>query len=316
MFWEESEKSIKKNVWGSDMGYRAIFLTKGCRLSVKNEQLLIDNGDTAKIPLEDIGCIVADSEQVGLNTYLMMKLAEYAVTLIIDNKSHTPCGVYLPFARHSRHLMLLREQIKMTEPAKKKLWKQIVQKKIENQADVLKICGIEQWKEIDSIKTKVKSGDTSNMEGVAAARYFKLLFGKEFMRSQENVVNAMLNYGYAVFRSTIAKNLVVYGFEPSLGIHHKNLLNSFNLADDMIEPFRPIVDLFVKIYAEDAEELDTKMKTRLVDLLNMNVLMNGKFFTASRAADIQIQSLSGFISGKNAELILPTIVELERHRYE
>ena len=298
------------------MGYRVIFLTKGCRLSVKDEQLLIDNGDVARIPLEDIGCIVADSAQVSLNNYLLMKFAEYAIAFISDDKTHTPCGVYIPFARHSRHLQMLQKQIGMTEPAKKRLWKQIVQKKIENQACVLKLCGINEWKEVEDKILLVKSGDTSNMEAVAASRYFKLLFGKDFTRAQENTVNAMLNYGYAVFRGCIARTLVAYGFEPSLGLHHRNMMNSFNLADDMIEVFRPVVDLFVKYYGEETEELDTRIKTRLVDLLNMNVLMNGKFFTCQRAIDLQIQSLSGVINGNDTELILPTVIELERHRYE
>ncbi len=298
------------------MGYRVIFLTGGCKLSVKNEQLMIDNGDTSKVPLEDIGCIIADSPQVIINSYLLMKFSEYGIVFITDGKNHIPCGVHLPFAVHSRHLSVLHEQIKMTEPTKKRLWKSIVIQKIRNQANVLKICGVEEWEEVDSISLKVKSGDTSNMEGTAAAKYFKLLFGKDFTRGSENVVNSMLNYGYAVLRSMIAKNLVAYGFEPSLGIHHKSTLNSFNLADDMIEPFRPIVDLFVRIYAEDEEELTTKVKTRLADLLNMNVLINGKYFTCSRAIELQIQSLSGFINGRNTELDLPIIVELERHRYE
>ena len=298
------------------MGYRVIFLTGGCKLSVKNEQLMIDNGDTSKIPLEDIGCIIADSPQVVINSYLLMKLSEYGIVLITDGKNHIPCGVHLPFAVHSRHLSVLQEQIKMTESTKKRLWKSIVMQKIRNQANVLRICSVEEWEEVDSISLKVKYGDTSNMEGTAAARYFKLLFGKDFTRGSENIVNAMLNYGYAVLRSMIAKNLVAYGFEPSLGIHHKSALNSFNLADDMIEPFRPIVDLFVRIYAEDEEELTTKVKTRLADLLNMNVLINGKYFTCTRAIELQIQSLSGFINGRNTKLDLPTIVELERHRYE
>lgn len=298
------------------MGYRVIFLTKGYRLSVKDEQLMIDNGDVARIPLEDIGCIVADSPQISLNNYLLMKLAEYAIAYISDDTTHTPCGVYLPFVRHSRHLQVLQKQIDMTEPAKKRLWKQIVQKKIENQADVLKLCGINEWKEVYNKKALVKSGDPSNIEGSAAARYFKLLFGRDFTRGQENIINAMLNYGYAIIRGCIARTLVAYGFEPSLGIHHRNMLNSFNLADDMIETFRPVVDLFVKIYGEDTEELDTGMKTRLVDILNMDVLMNGKLFACQRAIDLQIQSLSGVVNGNDTELLLPTVIELERHRYE
>lgn len=298
------------------MGYRVIFITNPCRLSIKNEQLIIDNGEIARVPLEDIECIAADSMQISFNTYILSKAAEYAITLYITDKSHTPCGVYLPFQRHSRHLAVLRSQMEMTEPAKKRLWKYIVTKKIENQAAVLRLCGVEEWKSVDDIKLKVKSGDTSNMEGCAAAKYFKMLFGNDFTRSDDCIINAMLNYGYAVLRSTIAKNIAVYGFEPALGINHKSTLNSFNLADDLIEPFRPIVDLFVKKRYENASELTTALRAELVNLLNADVLINGKHFACARAIELEVVSLSSFMS-KNADaLSLPEIIGLERHRYE
>lgn len=305
-----------KNVEGFNMGYRIIFISNPCRLSVKNEQLLIDNGDMAQISLEDIECIVADSMQITFNSFLLVKLAEYKITFFVTDRSHIPSGAFLPFQQHSRRLAVLRAQINMTEPTKKRLWKKIVAQKIENQAMALRFIGIQEWKEIDILKHKVKSGDVSNMEAVAAAKYFKMLFGAKFTRSEECAVNAMLNYGYAILRSTIAKNVVAYGFESSLGLNHCSTLNGFNLVDDLIEPFRPLVDMFVKSRAENVSELTTSLKAELVDLLNHDVLISGKRFACARATEEEVMSLTSFLNGNVDELNLPSLIGLERHRYE
>lgn len=175
-------------------------------------------------------------------------------------------------------MSVLKQQIDMSVLTKKQFWKQIVQQKIENQATVLKLCNIDGWSSIDCLKQKVHSGDNSNMEAVAASQYFKLLFGKSFTRSQESAVNACLNYGYAVLRSTIEKYLIVYGYEPSLGIFHKSTLNNFNLADDIIEAYRPLIDLFVKRNAENDEEVTTVRKAQIVNLLNVDVIIDSKLF--------------------------------------
>ena len=298
------------------MGYRVLFLANPIKLSVKNEQLLIDNGEVTKVPLEDIECIVADIPQISVNVYLLMKFSEYAITFYVTDKAHHPCGVFLPVSRHSRHMSVLNDQINMSLPTKKKLWKQIVMQKIENQAAVLKLSNIEGWHEIDCIKYKVHSGDTGNMEAVAASKYFKLLFGKTFSRSQENVINACLNYGYAILRSTIEKYLIVYGYEPSIGIFHKSTLNNFNLADDIIEAYRPLIDLFVKYNVTEDEELSTGRKAQLVNLLNADVVIDGKLFACAKAVDNTVQSLTSFISGKRKDLLLPQIIDLEQHKYE
>ena len=213
-------------------------------------------------------------------------------------------------------MSVLNEQIAMSLPTKKQLWKQIVMQKIENQATVLKLYDIDGWQDIDNIKNKVHSGDTTNMEAVAAAKYFKLLFGKEFSRGQENGINACLNYGYAVLRNTIEKYLIVYGYEPSLGIFHKSTLNNFNLADDIIEAYRPLVDLFVKNNAEDDEELSTSKKARILNLLNADVVIDNKLFACAKGIELTVQSLTTFISGKRKDLLLPQIIALEQHKYE
>lgn len=297
------------------MGYRVIFLINPARLYVKNQQLVIDNGDVFKVPLEDIECIAIDSMQITMNSYLLSRLSEYAITLYVTDKTHHLCGTFLPLLRHSKHLSVLKNQLEMTLPNKKKLWKQIVCQKIENQATVLKLCGIDEWKSIDVLKNMVKSGDPDNMEAVAASKYFKLLFGKNYTRTQDNFINPKLNYGYSILRSTISKYLVVYGYEPSLGIFHKSNLNSFNLSDDIIEPFRPIVDLYVKKFALK-DEIDTHTKASLVNLLNCDLIIDNKLFACAKAIELTIKSLSSWYNDKNKSLLLPQIIDLEQHTYE
>lgn len=311
------QKSGKRNEWGlSNMGYRVLFLANPVGLSVKNEQLLIDNGEITKVPLEDIECIVADTLQLNLTARLLSKFSEYAISFYVTDKSHHPCGVFIPVSRHSRHVSVLQSQIDMTLPTKKKLWKQIVSQKIGNQAAAMKLNGVEGWHEIDAIKLKVKSGDSENMEAVAASKYFRMMFGNTFTRSQENGINAALNYGYAILRGTIEKYLVAYGYEPALGIFHKSSLNSFNLADDLIEPYRPLVDLFVRRYAYEDIELTTGRKAQLVNLLNANVIIDNKLYACARAIELTVGSLTGLIQEKRKELLLPYVIDLEHHKYE
>lgn len=154
------------------------------------------------------------------------------------------------------------------------------------------------------------------MEAVAASKYFCILFGNNFTRANDCVTNACLNYGYAVLRSTIEKCLVSYGFEPSLGIFHKSTLNSFNLADDIIECYRPVVDLFTKQYAEEEIEFSKSLRAQLVDILSADVLIDSRYFSVSRAIELTVQSLSGYLNSKRNDILLPSIIELQHHEYE
>lgn len=299
------------------MGYRVLFLANPVKLSVKNEQLLIDNGEVTKIPLEDIECVVADTPRLNITAYLLSRFAFYNTSFFITDNAHHPCGVFLPLSvKHSRHTAVLKSQLEMTLPVKKKLWRQIIRQKIENQAAVLKLMGIDEWREIDNLKLKVKSGDSDNIEAVAASKYFKLLFGNKFTRAGECGTNAALNYGYAILRGTIEKYLMAYGYEPSLGLFHKSSLNSFNLADDIIEPYRPLVDLFTAKFIDDEENLSTAKKAGLVNLLNNDVVIESKLFACARAIEKTVSSLSGFIQGNRDNLLLPEIIDLEQHSYE
>lgn len=298
------------------MAYRNVFISSPANISVKNEQLVLEYGVKRTIPLEDISTIVIDNPQVKLSGSIIARFSENGITVIVSNKQHLPCSVILGMNAHSRHLQMLEAQIDATKPYYKQLWKSIIISKINNQAQALKIMGCEKWQEVASLAPRVKSGDTDNAEAVAANLYFRLLFGKGFSRGNENAINSSLNYGYAIMRSSIAKQISAYGFEPSLGIFHHSQLNNFNLADDLIEPFRPVVDLYVAHSVSADDSFGTNEKAALLDLLNADVAVDNKNYAVSYAIELTVKSLTTAIKDGKTEILLPKIIPLRMHEYE
>ena len=171
---------------------------------------------------------------------------------------------------------------------------------------------------LDALSEKVNSGDTDNKEAIAAKGYFTTLFGKSFSRNdEENIYNITLNYGYAIIRGAISRSIVSYGYMPSIGIHHRSELNNFNLADDFIEPFRPVVDLWVKNNINEETLFEKKIRGELINLLNVDVKIQGKLQSVSNAINIMVGSYTTAINQKNyKKLELPEILPLEIHCYE
>ena len=191
----------------------------------------------------------------------------------------------------------------------------MVQEKIRNQGRCLEFCGKENI--VDKLVDKVKSGDTTNVESMAAAAYFPMLFGEDFTRRTPYLVNDILNYGYMILRSAIARYLAIYGFEPSLGLFHHSELNAFNLADDLLEPFRPLVDLYAFRFVESEEEYLTKeMRRGLVQLLNCNIRSGKEVHSVNHAIEREVQGLSRCFEDASAVLLLPELMPLQAHAYE
>ncbi|MDX1352039.1 MAG: type II CRISPR-associated endonuclease Cas1 [Thiomicrorhabdus sp.] len=260
------------------MAWRTLLITRPGYLSYKQQAMVIkqDEGE-AKIALEDIAAIVLDNAQITITAQLLSALANQNIALISVDNTHTPNGIFLSYLPHSRALKVLRRQMELGKVHKKQLWQTIIQQKIRNQASVLK--SIEAYSEailLENMANKVKSGDPQNHEAQASQKYFKTVFGKGFIRRNESIINAALNYGYSIIRSAIARQLVAYGFLPALGLQHKSEQNSFNLADDLIEPYRPYIDYtviqLIKGIASEQKNLTTEMKAVLVEILHKDVL--------------------------------------------
>jgi CRISPR-associated protein Cas1 len=301
------------------MAFRNIIVQNEAKLSLKSGQLIVKTETTeASLAIEDIDTILIENRQTVVSTALLGSLAKSGVALFICDEYHMPCAVLQPYLQHSRQYEVTQKQLELSAPTKKQLWRQIVVAKINNQSKCLLLCGKEkESKELESIAKSVKSGDEGNAEGYAAARYFSVLFGKGFIRGDDiDHINSWLNYGYAIVRGCVARSLAVYGFFPLFGLQHHSTLNQFNLADDFIEPFRQIVDLFAATYANADSELNPDIKSKLVNLINYDIIIDDKKYALSYAIEKTVQSFSAVINGKGKKLLLPELTELKQHTYE
>lgn len=293
------------------MSYRCLMVVNPARIRCRNEQLLIETDSVHSVPIEDISAIVLESRQSTVTAAAMATLSQNGVVIFWCDETHLPCGVSLPFAQHSRQLGVLRWQMELTLPTKKRMWQQIVTAKIQNQAECLALCGKAQEAAFLFGRAKaVTSGDKDNLEAAAAAYYFPALFGAGYTRRSEDARNAALNYAYAILRGYMARCLAVYGFLPWLGLHHDNELNQFNLADDLMEPFRPAADLYVAANVAEEAALTPGLKGSLVNLLNVDILSGGQHHSIAYAMERLVQSL------RSQPLQLPKLLEYKQHCYE
>lgn len=229
------------------MSKNILMIKNDSKLKLELENVLVEvNGEEGIHPVKEIECILIDNQQTSITTRLLEKLAEYNVPLIITDKKHMPCGYYYPISNHARVSKVLKKQIEFNNE-KTLLWEEILKSKIENQAKCIEILfgDLKVKNEIKNMILQIKNEDISNREGHAAKIYFNRLMECSFSRGNEDIIlNSALNYGYAIIRSLVAKYAISYGLNCQLGLHHKSEYNDFNLVDDLMEPFRPIVDLF------------------------------------------------------------------------
>lgn len=261
---------------------KTYYIENPARLSLKLDQLDINSSvseEAVTRNLDDAGMIILDHAQISLTLPLLRSCAEKNVAITICDESHLPSGIFIPMSGHTESGGRMRSQVESSKPLRKQIWQKTVAAKIYNQAMVLKAYGLS-YQPLIHTMPKVRSGDTSNIEGTAAAYYWKHLFQGEldFRRDRfGSEPNAMLNYSYAILRSLTAKSIIGAGLTPFMGIHHKNIYNSLCLADDIMEPFRPFADARVKMYIDEnpkllcEHELSKSMRQYLLGILNTDV---------------------------------------------
>ena len=317
----------------SRQGWRSVVISNPAQLNLNANALQVSQriegqDKQARVPLEDINVLVLDNPQITLTSALLSALMESQVCLISVGSNHLPNGVMLPYLPHSRGNRVINAQINMTAPLRKRLWLQVLQEKIHNQSAVLAHFARQQavadtvlahkvvarLDELASSLNKAQHYDESyTTEAHAAQLYFPALFpvlfevNQAFNRGQHRFYNAALNYGYAVVRAAIARTLVVFGFLPALGLHHQNDQNAFNLADDVIEPYRPFVDAWVKqqfaVEPPANYELSPQDKAKLVSLLGQDIRLTHQAQSGSctmlAAIDASVISLSSAVVGED-----------------
>ena len=260
------------------MLYRSIYIGNPAYLKLKDKQLKVTDPETKEekgsVPIEDIGLLMLDHYQITLSHQLIQELMKNNVILISCDERHLPLAGMLPFSGNTLFSERVKTQIEVSEPLKKQLWKQTVECKIQNQLKVLEQLGKYASPMYEYLK-EVKSGDSTNMEGIAAQHYWKYLIDNDFLRDRfGDYPNPFFNFGYGVLLSIIARALVDTGLLLVLGIFHRNKYNPYCLASDIMEPYRPIADLLVMKWLQlhpEKQCLDKESKTFLLQIATQDV---------------------------------------------
>ena len=260
------------------MSFRTVVITRQSKISYKNRFLVVkQDNDEKYIHLSEIDTIIVDSISVSISAYLLKEIADAKINMIFCDEKHNPFGELSSYYSRHNTSKKIKEQIKWTNKCKDDLWMKIVKNKILNQSLMLNKIKNDKYDLLTSYIDEVVSGDKTNREGHAAKVYFNALFGKDFVRNNNDNINAALNYGYAILLSIINKEVISNGYLTQLGIHHKNEFNEFNLSCDLMEPFRIIVDNFV--YFNQERELNTNYKLDIVNILNNSYKYQNKSYT-------------------------------------
>ncbi len=292
------------------MGYRVIYIEKCEYLRLYLDNLKVEvKKDTLLIPVSDIQILVIDNYQSNLSVPLINKLTDNNVCTIICGVDHLPKSYILPMNGHFSSSGNLARQINWKQERKDVMHARIVQMKILNQIEILKTNNksFEVEKKLYEFVDSVEMGDCTNREGLAAKMYFRELFGHDFIRFEEDVVNAGLNYGYAIFRSLITSIIVAKGYIANLGIFHKGKQNMFNLSDDIIEVFRPIVDNYVFNNMMDEIIFKQEHREALIQLTNKKISIDGRKQTVANAISFYLDSIFNYLNEEtdSQEVLFP-----------
>lgn len=251
------------------MGWRVIYIDLGEYCSLYLDNLKMENSQRDKeliIPLKDIHTLIIDNYKTVLSTQLINAFTKYNINVVLCNIQHMPQSLIIPHQGSKSAPMMLRKQLSWTNVTKSIVHMNIVKAKIYNQLNLLKFtnCDIESITMVESFYNTLEIGDTTNREGLAAKVYFRALFGKTFKRFKDDVINDGLNYGYSILRSQISKAILAKGLHPSLGFFHHGPENHFNLSDDFIEPFRPLIDIYVYEFMLEEQVLTKDHRLNLI----------------------------------------------------
>ncbi len=264
----------------------------------------LDREEVGRVALDDIAAVIVHAHGVTWTTSLVVKLAQRGAMMVLCSANHAPVAMMVPVEGHHAQNARFRAQWDVSVPFRKQAWKVIVQAKIRNQGSLLSALGREEGQALLLMADRVKSGDTANSEAQAARRYWPALLGAQFRRDRDaDGANALLNYGYTVMRAAVARSVIAAGLHPTIGLHHANRLNAFALADDLVEPFRPLVDAAVRQMVQEGENnLDGLAKARLAALLSADLDLQGATTPASVAIQRLAHSLAASFEKRRVEL--------------
>ena len=283
-------------------------ISRRAKLDLQLGYMVVRNDEVTKIALNEIETLLIESTSVSITTSLLAELTKRKVKVIFCDEKRNPSSELIGYYGSHDTSNKVRKQVGWKQNTKESIWTEIVSEKIRKQKELLEMFGKEEAELLSSYLLELDWNDSTNREGHAAKVYFNALFGLEFTRTEDNYTNAALNYGYSIILSTFTREIVANGYITQLGLFHDNMFNSFNLASDLMEPFRPLVDkqvLDMKLNQFGHEE-----KMQLVDILNQSIWIEEKNYYVSNAIKIYCKSVFDALNEDDSSLIKFYKIEL------
>lgn len=292
------------------MTWRIVEIASNCKLELKLNYMVIRGTEVKKVHISEIAVLIIENTNISMTAALLCELTKKKIKIIFCDEKRNPYGELIPYYGSHDSVDKLRRQIKWNLNETSKQWTEIVRDKITKQRDLLARHGYNDSARMLTVYiSEIKLKDATNREGHAAKVYFNTLFGKDFSRNADNSINSCLNYGYSILLSAFNREISINGFSTQLGIFHDNMFNPFNLASDLMEPFRPLVDECVLNL--DSDKFTSEEKQKLVDVLNKKVSIGGKTNYLLNA--IKIYTKSFFDSVESNDVSKMMFYEAEVH---
>ena len=289
------------------MAFRTVYIEKAVNVKLDLNNIVVNyENDEYYIDLDEISTIVFDDPRCKISLKLLSYLCENGINVIFNDSSHMPVGALQTLYNNTRSPKKIKNQISWNKDIQIYLWTEIVRAKIKNQIKTLeKNNKLEKIEMLNLMLNEIEMGDRTNKEGIVSRVYFKELFGNTFKRFDENIISYSLNFIYQIIRSKIAQEIVACGYIPALGICHKNEFNLYNLADDFIEPFRPICDYYLNTILNNSVDnyLNSKIKREIINILNYKVKYKNAYYKIHIVIQFYVQSLFSFLDTGDTKYI-------------
>ena len=283
------------------MSWRTIVISSSAKLDYQMGYLIVRNQDVVKVHISEISILMIETTSVSLTAALLCELTKKKIKVIFCDEKRNPSSELVSYYGCHDSSAKIRNQIRWNDEIKELIWTEIVSEKIRNQRNILKYFNKKEYFMLDEYLSQIEIGDTTNREGHSAKVYFNALFGMDFTRTSDTPTNAALNYGYGILLSTFNREIVANGYITQLGLFHDNMFNHFNLSSDLMEPFRTLVDKIV--YNLKPEIFNHNEKMELLNILNKEVIIDGKINYVNNAIKIYCKSVFDAINQQDVSLI-------------
>lgn len=283
------------------MSWRVVVISKRAKLDYQMGYMVVRNEEITKIHLGEIATVIVESTAVSLTTGLLAELTKRKIKVVFCDEKRNPSSELIGYYGSHDTSNKIRKQIQWSKNTKETVWTEIVTEKIRKQKELLEYLGKDEAELLETYLQEIHLNDETNREGHAAKVYFNALFGLDFTRTADTLTNAALNYGYSIILSTFTREIVANGYITQLGLFHDNMFNQFNLASDLMEPFRVMIDQ--KVVAMDLEQFEHQEKLQLVNLLNHEVFIDGKVQYVNNAIKIYCKSVFDALNENDSSLI-------------